>query len=115
MSEFMVYNPNNKPELELPVIYGFNNGGSSGFLSAVAIAEDGVCLGGHCCSHEYFMPGDLGMYEGTRLDRHEKEYRPHYPEGYRMEFVTSDQIEGHEGLNKAFKANELIEEKTEKQ
>jgi hypothetical protein len=105
MSEFAVFNPNNKHETELPVIYGFNNGGSTGWLSAVAIAEDGTCLGGHVCSHEGYMPFDLGMYEGTRPDRHEKSYQPHYPEGYRMEYVPSSEIKGHVALNKAFEAN----------
>lgn len=105
----VVYNPHNKPAAELPVIYGFNNGGSPGWMSAVAIAEDGTVLGGHCCSHEGYMEGDLGILEGTRPDRHEKDYRPHYPEGYRMEFVPSSEIDGHEGLNLAFKKNEAAE------
>lgn len=96
-----VYNPHNKPITELPVIYGFNNGGSAGWLSAVALAQDGTCLGGHCCSAEGYMPHDLGILEGTRPDRHEGQYRPHYPDGYRMEFVGYDDIEAHAGLKAA--------------
>src|ERR1700734_1317722 len=97
-----VFNPHGKPLEELPVIYGFNNGGSAGWYSAVAIAKDGNCLGGHCCSHEGYMEGDLGILEGTRPDRHQNDYQKHYPDGYRMEFVPSADIRTHEGLQAAF-------------
>ena len=95
---FAVYNPHNKPVNELPVIYGFNNGGGNSMLHAVAIAEDGKCLGGHCCSAEGYMPSDLGMLEGSRPDRHEKDFRPHYPDGYRCEFVPSSEMKSHTTL-----------------
>jgi hypothetical protein len=98
---FAVYNPNNLPLDQLPVIYGFNNGGYPGWLSAVALAEDGTVLGGHCCSNEGYMPHDLGILEGTRLDRHEESYRPHYPNGYRMEFVSSEDFSQHDKLKAA--------------
>ena len=101
-----VFNPHDKPLEELPVIYGFNNGGSPGWYSAVALAEDGTCLGGHCCSHEGYMEHDLGIIEGTRTDRHEGQYQPHYPNGYRMEFVPGDEVKSHEALNKAFDLNQ---------
>ena len=84
-----VYNPHNKPLEELPHIYGFNNGGPAGWLQAVLIAEDGTFLGGHLCSHECYMRHDLGILEGTREDRHE-DFRKHYPDGYRMGFVTHE-------------------------
>ena len=102
--KFAVYNPHNKPTESLPVIYGFNNGGSAIGLSAVAIAEDGTVLGGHCCSNESYMPHDLGMLENTRLDRHEESYQKHCPDGYRMEFVQSQDIDNHEGLMLAIKS-----------
>ena len=101
---YAVFNPLSKPIEELPVIYGFNNGGGSGWLSAVAIAEDGVCLGGHCCSDEGYMPHDLGILEGSRPDRHET-FQAHYPNGYRMDFVPYGAIEGHDGLQLAFERN----------
>jgi hypothetical protein len=103
-----VFNPNSKPLEELPVIYGFNNGGSPGWYSAVAISEDGHCLGGHLCSHEGYMEHDLGILEGAREDRHEKSYRKHYPGGYRMEFVSSQDIPDHAALNKAFDLNKAM-------
>jgi hypothetical protein len=101
-----IFNPHNKQIDELPVIYGFNNGGSSGYMEAVLLAEDGECLGGHICSSEAYMPADLGVLDGTREDRH-VEFCKHYPDGYRMEFVGYDNIPTHAGLNLAFKlANE---------
>lgn len=81
-----VYNPHGKPVGVLPVIYGWNNGGEEGWMSACLIAQDGTSLGGHTCSSEGYMPADLGILEGTRPDRHE-EFRKHYPDGYRMAFV----------------------------
>lgn len=101
-----VFNPNDKPIDELPVIYGFNNGGRSGWYSAVLLAEDGTGLGGHICSDEGYMEGDLGIIEGTRPDRHANAFQKHYPEGYRMEFVPGDEVKQHEALNRAFALNQ---------
>lgn len=98
------FNPNNIPSEDLPTIYGFNNGGSAGFMDAVLMAEDGGYLGGHLCSHEGFMPGDLGIRKGSRPDRHE-DFRNHYPHGYQMEFVRSENIGSHAGLTAAIAAN----------
>lgn len=95
-----IFNPNNKPVDELPIIYGFNNGGSPGWMSAVLISADGIYLGGHTCSSEVYMPADLGVLEGTRPDRH-KTFREHYPDGYRMEFVRYADAKDHPGLKAA--------------
>ena len=91
------YNPLSKPIEDLPVIYGFNNGGQEGWFWAVLMAEDGTSLGGHFCSSEGYMPHDLGCIEGARPDRHE-EFQKHYPDGYRMEFVGYKNVEKHEKL-----------------
>ncbi len=91
-----VYNPQNRPFDELPVIYGFNNGGH-----AVLIAGDGTVLGGHLCSSEGYMPHDLGVLEGARPDRHEG-FQEHYPDGYRMEFVSYNDVKTHDKLLAAF-------------
>lgn len=100
--DFAVYNPHGKPLEELPKIYGFNNGGWPGFMYAQLISEDGVPLGSHICSSEGYMYYDLGIVEGYREDRH-ADFRKRYPDGYRMDFVTGEEAETHEGLKAAIK------------
>ena len=107
---YAIYNPHNKPVEELPVIYGFNNGGSDGWYSAALISEDGHGLGGHACSHEGYMPSDLGVLEGSRSDRHE-DFKKHYPDGYRMDFVKYGDVKNHEGLKLAFERNGMMGKK----
>ncbi len=104
---YAVYNPHNKPLCELPKIYGFNNGGSPEWLDAVLLAEDGTCLGRHVCSHEGYMPHDLGVLEGSAPDRHAA-FKKHYPDGYAMDFVPYDNCSSHKGLNKALELNEKM-------
>lgn len=103
-AKWAVFNPHGKPIEELPVIYGFNNGGSPGWYSAELLAQDGTGLGGHICSHEGYMEHDLGILEGTRADRHEG-FRKHYPDGYRMEFVSGEPLQ-HAGLMEAYRRNQ---------
>lgn len=88
----------------MPKIYCFSavNGGGEG--PAYAMAEDGTVLGSHWCSYEGFVPNDLGVREGARLDRHEH-YAKHYPDGYEMEFVRAADIDNHAGLKEAFRLN----------
>lgn len=102
---YAVFNPHEKPVGELPVIYGFNNGGSSGWLHAQLLAQDGTALGSHACSNEFYMPHDLGIIEGSRADRHEH-FREHYPDGYRMDFIPYEDVMTHEGLKEAFRLNQ---------
>ena len=97
--EFAVFNPNEVDVATLPVIYGFNNGGPERFLMGVLVAEDGSVLGSHCCLSEHFMYGDLGILKGSAPSRHEN-FRKHYPNGYRMEFVPTDKMESHEAFNR---------------
>lgn len=70
------------------------------FFDGRLVAEDGTLLGGHCCSSEAYMPHDLGVLEGARPDRH-ADFRKHYPDGYRMEFVGIASVDTHEKLIKA--------------
>lgn len=104
---YAIYNPHGKPVECLPVIFGFNNGGSAEWLEAALIAEDGTGLGGHICSHEGYMRHDLGIMEGTRSDRHEQ-FRKHYPDGYRMAFVSYGEVTTCEPLLKAFELNQQL-------
>lgn len=100
---FAVHNPHGKEIDELPVIYGLRDGGGMGFQRAIALSEDGYVLGTHLCSHEGYVPHGLGCLKLTRPDRHRDQYIPHYPDGYRMEFVPSEQVEGHAKLNEAIR------------
>jgi len=111
---YAVFNPNELAIESLPVIYGFNNGGSPGWYTGVLLAEDGASLGDHLCSHEGYMLSDLGILEGSRPDRHE-EFQKHYPNGYKMDFVSYEDCAGHDGLNSAIKASEAILSELEKE
>lgn len=104
-----IYNPHNKPEAELPFIYGFNNGNAFGsdWLGCL-ISADGVGLGSHICSSEGWMYYDLGIYEGHRPDRHE-DFKKHYPDGYRMKFVSYDEVMKDTGLVEAFRLNKELQ------
>ena len=104
-----VFNPESRDLDQLPVIFGFNNGGSRGFLEGVLVSEDGTFLGSHACSDEAYMYHDLGILKGTRPDRHDK-FQEHYPGGYRMEFVPYEVLKDHTGVNKALA---LLDEKEE--
>jgi len=109
---YEVYNPTNKPVDELPTIFGFNNGGGNMFLHAQLIAEDGTALGSHACSNEAYMIGDLGIAKGSRADRHET-FRKHYPDGYKMDFVSGSDVKEHKGLMKAFELNQKLRPQSE--
>lgn len=98
---YAVFNPRDRPLEDLPVIYGFNNGGSPGWYSGCLLADDGAGLGGHICSAEGYMPYDLGIVEGARPDRHET-FKAHFPDGYRMDFVPAKDVLTHSGLEAAY-------------
>lgn len=97
MNTTTVFNPKGYALKELPIVFGFSNGGQPGFMHALAIAEDGTVLGDHMCSDESYMPADLGLIEGRRPDR-QAAFAAHYPDGYRAEFVTAAAIPGHARL-----------------
>lgn len=102
---YAVFNPHSKPIGELPVIYAFSNVRGGGDGVCYAMAQDGTVLGSHWCSNEAYAPHDLGVLEGARPDRHE-DYRKHYADGYRMDFVRTADVLAHEGLQAAWKLNE---------
>lgn len=104
--KFITYNPSDKPVEDLPYIYGFNNGGGDSNWCGLLIAEDGASLGRHICSSEGWMYGDLGIIDANS-GRH-KRFKEHYPNGYKMYFVTYNDAAAHEGLQKALKAQEVI-------
>lgn len=87
-------------------IYCFNNGGSPGWLHAVALADDGHCLAQHVCSHEDFMAHDLGIV-GTR--KHEN-YDAHFGAGnWELDWIADphdSRLEAALALNKALPREE---------
>ena len=103
-----IHNPHNKPTIELPIVYGFNNGGGRYMWQAIAMAQDGTVLGSHCCSNELYMPSDIGMLEGNEYRA--KSFTKHYPDGWRVEFVGINGVPTHEGLKVAFALNKAYAE-----
>lgn len=85
-------------------IYCFNNGGSPGWLQAVAIGEDGVVVASHVCSHECYMHHDLGI-EGTW--KHEA-YDAHFGAGqWELVWVSTSEVVTHPGLLAALELNRV--------
>lgn len=109
--EIAVYNPKKLPLDALPTIFGFNNGGFDSWYSGVLLAEDGECLGSHVCSHESYMPYDLGILAETRPDRHAT-FQEKYPDGYKMQFVPASEALTHFGLKRAYAKNQERAKKT---
>lgn len=103
-----VVNPHNVAEDTLPHIWVFANGWMAGPV-AQALSDDGYGLGSHACSDEAYFPWDMGVAEGARPDRHEA-YLKHYPQGYILEIVPTEDIKKHKGLQKALKAAAAVYE-----
>jgi len=92
-----IYNPNGVDVSELPRIFGFNNGENDYGAVGQLVAESGHGLGGHLCSDEGYMSGDLGCDEGSNPYR-DKDFKEHYPDGYVVEFVPTEGREMHVGF-----------------
>ena len=94
-------------------IYCFSNVVGGGDGVAYAMGDEGTVLGSHFCSHEGYVPNDLGVAEGRRPDRHET-YKKHFPNGYEMEFVRASDVDDHKGLQEAIRLNQIQGEKKAK-
>lgn len=69
-----------------PKIFAFVNGGSPGWYSGAAIAEDGTHLPtGHCSSSPEWSRHDMGA-DGRSTWKHDI-YAAHYPDGFQVEWV----------------------------
>lgn len=112
-NDFRIYNPNNLPVDQLPEIIGFNNGGRTDWLIAIAIAEEGVVFAQHCCSAEGYMPYDLGFINSSNWKV--ENYINHYPNGFRCRFVSYYDVSKDEKLQEAFKKAEALYEQTNPQ
>ena len=83
-------------------IYCFNNGGSYGWMRAVAIAEDGNVLANHTCSNESYMRHDLGIGSDWKHENYDK----HYGAGnWQLEWVSD--LDAHTGFQEALRLNSL--------
>lgn len=86
-------------------IYVFSNVPGGGDGICYALADDGVVLGSHLCSHEAYARLDLGVVAGSRPDRHAV-YAKHFPDGYEMVFVPAAEVATHTGLRAAYALNQ---------
>lgn len=96
-------------------IYCFINGGKgTDWVRAMAMAEDGTCLGQHVSSSDAFAAMDSGFAEapestiapmawGPNLDKRRR-FEEHYPEGFDLEWV--DDPRTHPGLLAAYELNQ---------
>ncbi len=110
--DYEIYNPLNKDTKELPYIFGFNNGVSFGnYYEGCLISQNGYFLGGHICSSENFMYGDLGVIKNSRKDRHEESFKKHYPNGYKMIFIPYDKVPLIKEIQEAFILNKTLNTK----
>lgn len=101
--EPFIYNPKNRPEAELPVIYGFptTQYGDTDW-GGIALTQEGVKLAQHVSSCEGWLAIDLGTSKFGNAVRHNT-FVEHYPDGFKTEYVDSQQTE-HEGLKAAIEA-----------
>jgi len=90
-----------------PKIYCFINGGSPGFYSVIALAEDGHFLAGHLSSEKGWAVYDIGIDSNRKHDK----YQEHYPDGYELEWV--DKPKKHDGLMAACQKNQELTKQTE--
>lgn len=84
-------------------IWCFNNGGSVGWYTAMALCEDGHVLAQHVCSDEGYMAHDLGLVGNWK---HEN-YNAHCGVG-NWELVWVDEPRTHPGVQSAYNLNQQL-------
>ena len=96
-------------------IYAFINGGSgTDWVSGMAIAEDGHCVGQHVSSHDEWAKHDMGATEDKAMHYHD--YVKRYGEGNFEVIWVDDARPGpneHQGLAAAYKLNQELGKKAE--
>jgi len=70
------------------------------WVIGVAIREDGVCIGSHLHSSLAWMRADWSL-DGLRG----KDIKESCPDGCEIEVVEPEDVDTHEGLNKALELN----------
>jgi hypothetical protein len=73
-----------------------------GDVLGYALAEDGKCLARHLSSSVSFSKHDMGL---TSDWKHEH-YKEHYPDGFELEWIDEDKLDGHEGFKAAYQKNQ---------
>jgi hypothetical protein len=96
----------------LPKIFLFIEGENNWGVFPSALAEDGHCLAGYCSSNKSFAMHDIGFNSTWKHDN----YKKHYPNGYELVWLESDELEGNTGFLKAVENNnnpQSIEQESE--
>jgi len=71
-----------------------------------SLAEDGTGIAGHLSSSIDFAKHDMGL---TSDWKHEL-YDAHYPDGYELEWIDMENLDSHEGWQKALELNKKTAE-----
>lgn len=72
----------------------------------LAVAEDGHILASHYCSHKAYVAHDMGITSNWKHDA----YNEHYPDGWELEWIESEDAPNHIGLNEAMRLNSLFDD-----
>ncbi|MCO5190368.1 MAG: hypothetical protein M9918_19530 [Anaerolineae bacterium] len=98
---YLTYNPHNLPSDSLVVVYGFPNQfvPPNNFVG-ILMASDGSACGSHVSSDEEWLRHDLGVNNPASPKHHL--LMATFPDGYRMDYVPYDEVEGHQGLDAAY-------------
>lgn len=78
-----------------------NGSTPGGDVVGYALAEDGTGLGNHYSSSVGFAQHDMGFTSNWKHDSYQK----HYPDGFVLEWIDYDELDAHEGFQKAFAIN----------
>ena len=90
-----------------PKIYVFiNSRFASGDVTPIALAEDGTVLASHFCSSESWAKHDMGLESTWK----HKEYTAHYPDGWQLIWVESQEVLAHPGVQAALAKNRELKE-----
>lgn len=92
------------PSVPLPKIYVFVNqrGPAPDWIVTQALAEDGMGLGSHVSSNDWYAKHDIGATSNWHHDT----YRAYYPDGYEVEWV--DDPSTHAALLAVFELNQKL-------
>lgn len=85
-------------------IYCFINGSNNFGQHVMALCEDGNVLAGHLSSSVGYAKHDIGINSDWKHDK----YKEHCPEGYELEWVDPEDVNGHDGIDAAYILNQEL-------